>query len=69
MKKIVMFIGGIETQAYFSLQMKKAFEEMGHEVCVFDYEFIDAVGVFAVRYQLVAILKQALKDEAVFCIG
>lgn len=38
MKKIVMFIGGIETQAYFSLQMKKAFEEMGHEVCVFDYE-------------------------------
>ena len=35
--------------------------------CVFDYEFIDAVGVFAVRYQLVAILKQALKDEAVFC--
>ena len=27
MKKIVMFIGGIETQAYFSLQMKKAFEE------------------------------------------
>ena len=38
MKKIVMFIGGIETQAYFSLQMKKAFEELGHEVCVFDYE-------------------------------
>ena len=38
MKKIVMFIGGIETQGYFSLQMKKAFEKMGHEVCVFDYE-------------------------------
>lgn len=38
MKKIVMFIGGIETQGYFSLQMKKAFEELGHEVCVFDYE-------------------------------
>lgn len=38
MKKIVMFIGGIETQGYFSLQMKKAFEDLGHSVCVFDYE-------------------------------
>lgn len=37
--------------------------------CIFDYEFIDAVGVFTLRCQFIAILKQALKDEAVFGIG
>ena len=34
--------------------------------CVFDYKLIDAVGVFAVGYQLVALFKQASKDEVVF---
>lgn len=33
-----MFIGGNETQEYFSLQLKKAFEKMGHEVFVYDYK-------------------------------
>lgn len=38
MKKIVLFKGGIETQGYFSEQLAKAFEEMGHEILLFDFE-------------------------------
>lgn len=36
MIKLILFIGGIETQEYFSLQMEKAFKEMGHETFLFD---------------------------------
>ena len=38
MKKIVLFEGDIETQGYFSLQLAKAFEKLGHEVFVYDLE-------------------------------
>lgn len=37
MKKIVMFINGIETQGYFSMQMGKTFKAMGYSVFYFDY--------------------------------
>lgn len=37
MKKIVMFIGGVETQSFFTLQMKKTFEKFGHEVFLYDF--------------------------------
>lgn len=36
MKKIVMFDGEIETQAYFTYQMRDAFEKMGFEVLIFN---------------------------------
>lgn len=38
MKKIVLFEGDIETQGYFSGQMAKAFEQMGHEVLLYHLE-------------------------------
>lgn len=38
MKKIILFIGGVETLDYFSLQLADAFVEMGHEVFVFDLQ-------------------------------
>ena len=38
MRKIVMFIGGIETQEYFTLQLAKAFKEMGHSVFLFQLQ-------------------------------
>lgn len=38
MKKIVMFIGGIETTEYFSKQLGKAFEQLGHDVFLFQLE-------------------------------
>ena len=34
--------------------------------CVFDYELVDAIGVPALRYEFVAIFKQALDDEVLF---
>ena len=37
--------------------------------CIFDYEFIDTVGVFTLRCKFIGILKQALEDEVVFCIS
>lgn len=37
MQKIVMFINGIETQGYFSMQMGKAFTSMGIQVFYYDY--------------------------------
>ena len=37
--------------------------------CIFDYEFIDTVGVFTLRCKFIAILKQVLEDEVVFCIS
>lgn len=36
MKKIIMFEGDIETQGYFSLQMKKQLEKLGHPVYLYD---------------------------------
>lgn len=36
MKKIVMFDGDIETQQYFTYQMRGEFERLGHEVYIFD---------------------------------
>ena len=38
MKKIILFVGGVETLDYFSLQLAKAFNALGHEVFVFDFE-------------------------------
>ncbi len=38
MKKIIMFEGDIETQGYFSLQMKKQFEADGYEVLMYNFE-------------------------------
>lgn len=38
MKKIVLFKGGVETQAFFSLQLEKAFKRFGHETFVYDFE-------------------------------
>lgn len=38
MKKIVMFIGGIETTEYFTLQLKKTFLQLGHSVFLFQLE-------------------------------
>lgn len=35
-KKIIFFVGDIETQGYFSLQIAKAMEGMGHCVFIFD---------------------------------
>lgn len=37
MKKIILFKGEIETLEYFSLELKKAFEQLGHCVFVFDF--------------------------------
>ena len=37
MKKIILFTGEVETLGYFSLQLAKAFEKLGHEVLVFDF--------------------------------
>lgn len=36
MKKIIMFIGGVETLDYFSMQMGKAFERMGYSIFYYD---------------------------------
>ena len=36
MKKIMFFVGDIETQGYFSLQLADAMKQMGHDVFVFD---------------------------------
>jgi hypothetical protein len=36
MKKIIMFVGGIETQEYFTKQLAKAFRKMGFEVFLFN---------------------------------
>lgn len=38
MKKIVMFIGGIETTEYFTKQLQKTFAELGHSVFLFQLE-------------------------------
>jgi glycosyltransferase involved in cell wall biosynthesis len=35
MKKIIMFIGGIETQEYFTKQLAKSFKKMGYDVFLF----------------------------------
>ena len=35
MKKIIMFTGGIETQEYFTLQLAKAFEKIGHDIYLY----------------------------------
>lgn len=36
MKKILFFVGDIETQGYFSLQIAEAMKAMGHEVFIYD---------------------------------
>ncbi len=36
MKKIILFEGDIETQGYFSIQMKKELERLGHPVYLYD---------------------------------
>jgi hypothetical protein len=36
MKKIMFFVGDIETQGYFSLQIAEAMKGLGHEVFIFD---------------------------------
>lgn len=36
MKKIILFEGDIETQGYFSIQMKKELERLGHPVFLYD---------------------------------
>ena len=36
MKKLLFFIGDIETQGYFSLQIAEAMKELGHEIFIFD---------------------------------
>ncbi len=36
MKKIILFEGDIETQGYFSIQMKKELESLGHPVYLYD---------------------------------
>lgn len=36
MKKVMFFEGDIETQGYFSIQLAKAMEDMGHETFLFD---------------------------------
>jgi hypothetical protein len=38
MKKIVMFIGGIETTEYFTKQLEKTFVKLGHSVFLFQLE-------------------------------
>lgn len=53
MKKIILFQGGIETLAFFSLELMKAFRSIGHEVFMFDLE--DAVR----SYQLLAFFCEA----------
>lgn len=35
MKKIIMFTGGIETQEYFTLQLARAFKDMGHPIFLY----------------------------------
>lgn len=50
MKKVIMFTGGNETQEYFTLQLAKAFDEMGHGVFLYrldkGYEDLHALGEF-----------------------
>lgn len=36
MKKIIFFTGGVETLDFFSLQLAKAFDTMGHKIYIFD---------------------------------
>jgi hypothetical protein len=36
MKKVMFFVGDIETQGYFSLQLADAMKQMGHAVFIFD---------------------------------
>lgn len=36
MKKLLFFIGDIETQGYFSLQIAEAMKELGHEIFIYD---------------------------------
>ena len=36
MKKIILFEGDIETQGYFSRQMKQALEKLGHDVYLYN---------------------------------
>lgn len=36
MKKIILFKNGIETLGYFSMELAKAFQKMGHQVFIFD---------------------------------
>lgn len=38
MTKIIMFVGGIETSEYFTLQLSKTFQEMGHEVFLYQLQ-------------------------------
>ena len=38
MKKIVLFVGGVETLAYFSIQMGNEWKRMGYSVFYFDLE-------------------------------
>ena len=38
MKRIILFIGGVETLGFFSLQMEKTFRRLGHETFIFDYD-------------------------------
>lgn len=38
MKRIVLFKGGVETLGYFSQQLQKAFNTLGHKTYMFDYD-------------------------------
>lgn len=50
MKKVIMFTGANETQEFFTLQLAKAFEEMGHAVFFYridkGYKDLHAMGKF-----------------------
>jgi len=38
MKRIVLLVGGVETLAYFSIQMGNEWKRMGYKVFYFDLE-------------------------------
>ncbi|MBR6329020.1 MAG: glycosyltransferase family 1 protein [Lachnospiraceae bacterium] len=38
MKKIVLFKGGVETQGFFSIQLEKKLQQLGHPTFMFDYD-------------------------------
>ena len=75
MKKIVMFIGGIETAEYFTKQMEKTFIQLGHSVFLFQLEkeeeefsrlceFIESGNTVMITFNY-----HGLNDEKVFYEG
>lgn len=59
MRKIIMFTGGNETQEFFTLQLAKAFEEMGHAIFLYRLdrgnEDLHALGKFIEKKNTVMI--------------